>query len=141
MPKRLSMPTCKSGVKDDKYRDQMREGSWKRWNTPRLYKNLDGTGRKLLLYDNRSKEITVEVEIWKVRKTNFERDYPWTNYFAKNPTVYTKPIPLEHIRLLLALTGGKPPFQHTLFPGSSSTKRRHCRANGNGARSASRKWT
>ena len=34
----------KSGVYADSYLDDLRNGKWDKWNTPKLYKNLDGTG-------------------------------------------------------------------------------------------------
>jgi hypothetical protein len=91
----------KSGVNAEHYIEEMRRGLWSRWNTPREYKNLDGTGRKLLLYDKYLKAITVEVEIEKVKQTNEERDYPWSNYFAPNTLVIMeKPIKVECIQQL-----------------------------------------
>jgi len=62
----------------------MRDGKWTKWNTPKRYKNLDGTGRKLLLYDKERKAITVEVEISEVEETSDEEDYPFTNWFAQD---------------------------------------------------------
>jgi len=90
----------KSGVNNDNYLDEMRAGKWTRWNTPKQYKYLDGTGRKLLLYDKVRKGITVEVEIDKVEHTNAEEHYPWTNTFAGRPTVFERSIPIEHIEAI-----------------------------------------
>lgn len=91
----------KSGVDADKYLDQMRNGKWTEWNTPRQYKSLDGTGRKLLLYDKNLRAITLEVEIAEVERTNQEVDYPWTNRFAPNTLrVFTMPIPVAMIEIL-----------------------------------------
>lgn len=88
-----------SGVYEDRYLAEMRSGVWSRWNTPREYKSLDGTGRKLLLYDRRRQGITAEVEIEKVRRTNAELDYPWTNLFAPSTLrFFEPPIPLSCIR-------------------------------------------
>jgi hypothetical protein len=81
----------KSGVYADQYLDDLRNGKWDRWNTPKLYKNLDGTGRKLLLYDKERKAITVEVEISKVEQTNEEADYPYSNWFADGSIRVLKP--------------------------------------------------
>jgi hypothetical protein len=91
----------KSGVDADSYLDQMRNEEWAEWNTPRQYKNLDGTGRKLLLYDKNLRAITLEVEIAEVERTNNEVDYPWTNRFApKTLRVFETPIPIAIIEKL-----------------------------------------
>ena len=74
----------RSGVDADKYLKEMKEGKWKQWNTPRAYKNLNGTGRKLLLYDRTKQGITVEVEIKKVGSDDTDPDYPSINEFAEN---------------------------------------------------------
>jgi hypothetical protein len=82
-----------TGVNASTYLDEMRRGLWKRWNTPKRYKNLDGTGRKLLLYDKERKSITVEVEISKVEETNEEEGYPFSNWFAEDTLkVLSRPI-------------------------------------------------
>ena len=87
-----------SEVYADCYLDEMRAGKWAKWNTPKRYKNLDGTGRKLLLYDKERKAITVEVEIARVEETNEEQDYPFTNWFAEGTLdVLSKPIGVEVI--------------------------------------------
>jgi hypothetical protein len=89
----------KSGVFGDKYLTEMKGDEWTRWNTPRKYQNLDGTGRKMLLYDRTRKAITVEVEIEGVSLTNSEPDYPWTNNFAPGTLiVFAEPITLDRIR-------------------------------------------
>ncbi len=89
----------RTGVYADKYLDEMKNGEWTQWNTPRQYKNLEGTGRKLLIYDNNLKAITLEVEIETVRKTNEEEGFPWSNYFLPGSLkVYEKRIPLENIQ-------------------------------------------
>lgn len=91
----------KSEVYDDAYLDELRNGVWRKWNTPREYKQLDGTGRKLLLYDRTRKAITAEVVIREVKKTFSEANYPWTNFFEPNTlVVYQEPIPVEHVRTL-----------------------------------------
>jgi hypothetical protein len=80
------------------YLDQMRRGEWTRWNTPQPYKKLDGTGRKLLLYDRTRQAITVEVEIEKVRRTGSDEGFPYRNYFApRTLVVYPQPIPLARV--------------------------------------------
>lgn len=89
----------KSEVYDHKYLDDMKAGRWSQWNTPREYKSLDGTGRKLMLYDKTRQGITVAVEIQKVKRTNLEPDYPWTNVFAPGTLrFFEPPIPLSRIR-------------------------------------------
>lgn len=91
----------KSGVDAGKYLDQMRNGEWTEWNTPRQYKSLDGTGRKLLLYDKNLRAITLEVEIGEVERTNQEVEYPWTNRFAPNTLrVFRTPIPVAKIETM-----------------------------------------
>lgn len=95
-----------SKVFADRYLAEMKEGKWRRWNTPRQYKNLDGTGRKLLLYDKTRQGITVEVEIQSVKRTDSKPDYPWTNEFAPGTLrIIEPPIPLDRIR-------GVPGFEH-----------------------------
>ena len=85
----------------DAYLDEMRAGKWTRWNTPRQYKNLDGTGRKLLLYDRTREGVTVEAEIERVIETFSEPDYPWTNEIVpRSMKFFDPPIPLKHIRSL-----------------------------------------
>ena len=91
----------KSGVYADKYLDEMRAGNWPRWNTPRQYKSLDGTGRKLLLYDRTRQGLTVEAEIASVVETRYEPDYPWTNKFVpESMKFFDPPISLQSIRSL-----------------------------------------
>ena len=92
-----------SEVYEDKYLDELKADEWRRWNTPRKYEKLDGTGRKLLLYDKSRSAITVEAEIQKVCRTNEERAFPWSNFFVpRTVKVYDPPIPLERI---LAIPG------------------------------------
>jgi hypothetical protein len=90
----------KSEVYGNKYLEEMEAGAWVRWNTPRQYKHLDGTGRKLMLYDKSRGGITIEAEIESVTRTDSEVNYPWTNLFAGKPRVFAKPIPLNHIQEL-----------------------------------------
>jgi hypothetical protein len=70
----------RSEVYSDKYLKEIEE--WSYWNTPREYTKLNGTGRKLLLYDKDRKAITAEVEIENVRKMKGLGDYPWRNFFV-----------------------------------------------------------
>ena len=91
----------KSAIYSDKYLDEMMKGEMTKWNTPREYKKLDGTGRKMLLYDRTRQAITLEVEIQKVSRTNSEPDYPWTNEFAPGTIrVFEPPISLSQLRLI-----------------------------------------
>ncbi len=91
----------KSEVYEGTYINEMKAGKWLCWNTPRLYKRLDGTGRKLLLYDGRRKGVTVEAEIASVVENRSEPDYPWTNKFVRESIkVFDPPISLRHIRSL-----------------------------------------
>jgi len=91
----------KSEIYPDTYLDEIKAGKWSVWNTPRPYKGLDGQGRKLMLYDKTRKAITAVVEIKRQKKTNWERHYPWTNYFTPGTLhVFPKPIPLSRIRHL-----------------------------------------
>lgn len=91
----------KSGVFEDAYLQEFQSNAWSTWNTPREYKSLDGTGRKLLLYDRTRKGITAEVEIRKVELTSAEPDYPWTNEFEPGTLrVFSEPIPLSHIQTI-----------------------------------------
>jgi hypothetical protein len=95
-----------SGVDADTYLDEMRRDRWHRWNTPREYKNLDGTGRKLLLYDRERKGITVEVEIKKVSRIPRKRKWCWRNQFAPGTLrIFAKPIPLSRIRSIPGFEG------------------------------------
>ncbi len=91
----------KSGVDPDQYLDEMKTGQWTHWNTPRQYQKLDGTGRKLMLYDRTRKAIMLDVEIRKVIHAKEEPDYPWTNEFVPNSVrFFDPPIPLSVIREL-----------------------------------------
>jgi hypothetical protein len=73
---------------------------WSCWHTPRKYEKLDGTGRKLLLYDGKQeKAIVAEVEIERVEQIHGGGDFPWRNEFVPNTLhVFTPPILLESIR-------------------------------------------
>jgi len=93
-----------SEVYEDKYLNEMEAGDWTQWNTPREYKKLDGTGRKLLLYDKTRHGITMEVEIEEVKRMNEEIAYPWTNIFAPNTLrFFEPPVSLNHIRSVSGL--------------------------------------
>jgi hypothetical protein len=77
------------------------EPGWTSFNTPQKYSGLDGTGRKLMLYDKTRMAITAVGEIKQVRKTNRYRAFPWTNYFAPGSLhVLAEPIPVKRIRKL-----------------------------------------
>jgi hypothetical protein len=93
-----------TGVYSDTYIDQMRNGKWLTWRTPKKHRELDGKHRKLLLYDPVKKAITVEVEISNVEQANEEEGYPWNNDFAEGTLrVYQNPIAVEHIRTIESL--------------------------------------
>ena len=83
------------------YLTEMAAGEWTAWNTPRKYEKLDGTGRKMLLYDRARSGITVEVEIGEVTTNTSDPGYPCTNKFAPETLkLFDPPIPLSRIRLL-----------------------------------------
>lgn len=90
----------KSEVYEDKYLAEMKAGTWTQWDTPRQCKSLDGTGRKLMLYDTKRKGITVEVEIKWVKRTGADAQFPWTNEFAEDPHIFDDPIPLSRIQMV-----------------------------------------
>jgi len=91
----------KSDVYPEEYLDEFRNGEWKDWHTPRKYNELDGKGKKLILYD-KHRGLVLEVEIEKVRrdpKRGAGDSYSWSNKFARNTLkIYTKPIPLSIIK-------------------------------------------
>ena len=90
---------AKSGVDSSKYLNEVESGEWNYFNTPREYKMLDGTGRKMLLYDKTRQAITVEAEVQRVSRTDSEPDYPWTNEFVPGTVrVIDPPISLGVIR-------------------------------------------
>ena len=90
-----------SGVDPNTYLREMKEGRWDRWNTPRQYKSLDGTGRKLMLYDRIRQGVTIEFEIGEVEKTDEEAGYPWRNAIVSGSIrTFDPPLPLERIRSL-----------------------------------------
>lgn len=89
-------------VLEESYLGELKRDEWESWSTPRPYKELDGTGRKLLLYQRpsqhpRSGGITAEVEIKKV-VNDYRRRFPSRNVFAAKPRVFSRTIPLTHIR-------------------------------------------
>ena len=89
----------KSEVYSDSYLDEFRE--WPFWGTPREYKSLDGTGRKLLLYDPDRKGITLEAEIAKIVENPSDVDYPWRNEFVPGSIhIFDPPITLDTIRTM-----------------------------------------
>jgi hypothetical protein len=95
-----------SEVYPDTYLREMRRDEWDRWNTPRQYKNLDGKGRKLLLYDGKKRGITAEVEIKKVSRIPRRRKWCWRNLFVPGTLrIFRKPIPLSRIRSIPGFEG------------------------------------
>lgn len=87
----------KSGVYEDDYIKEFRNGEWDGWNTPTKYHELDDKGRKLVLY-HKNIGLVLEVEIERVRKIPNRRAYPWSNKFVKNSLkIHKNPIPLNTI--------------------------------------------
>jgi len=85
-------------VDRDGYLDDFRKNQrGDAWNLPSQIKQLDGTHRKLLFYDNR-RGITAEVEVKGMRIDRRNREFPCYYVFADRPTVFEHPIPLQHIR-------------------------------------------
>lgn len=87
-----------SEVYPDTYLENLGTGKWPQWSTPRKYNELDGRGRKRLLYDRTRQAITAEGVINRVKHTKEGRGFPWVNYFEPGSiNVYSTPIPIEHI--------------------------------------------
>lgn len=93
----------------DRYQEELRSGlrSGKiDWNTPREYKQLSGTRRKLLLYDPEVQGITVEVAVERVREARQEEGFPWTNTLVPETLrFFEPPIGRERIRRVAGLHG------------------------------------
>lgn len=93
----------KSEVYSDDYLDEFKKGEWTDWHTPKKYNELDGKGKKLILYD-KDKGLVLEVEIEKVRKDpqrGVNDPYHWSNQFVdKSLNIYKKPIPLSTIKMI-----------------------------------------
>ena len=90
---------ARSGVYEDRYVEELKTGIRNQWNTPSECKSLDGTGRKLLLYDRVRRGITAEVVVEKVSSTDTDSDYRWANQFAPGTLRILDPvIPLTCIR-------------------------------------------
>ena len=90
----------KTGIYPNEYLDKMSSSERAKWGwgTPRRYKNLDGEGRKLILYDRTRQALTVEVEIKEIKKQEGSA-YPYRNIFVPNSLrIYEKSIPLTKIR-------------------------------------------
>lgn len=91
----------KSQIYHDSYLEDMKTnpGDWTYWNTPSEYRNLDGTGRKLIFYDRTRQGITAEVEIKNVKRISPRGNYPWRNLFAPGTLrIFDTPIALSKIR-------------------------------------------
>ena len=87
----------KSGVYEDDYIKEFENGEWDDWHTHTEYKNLDGTGRKLLLYDPKRKAITIEVEIERVKyDPKHDKYFCWSNRFVSSKPKFVN-IPLQRI--------------------------------------------
>lgn len=90
----------KSGLDPNEYLNEFENKKWKYWNTPRKYKYLD-SGKRLILYDNTRKALTVEVEINQISQDKENKEYPICNHFnIETLEVYKYPIPVEYIRQL-----------------------------------------
>lgn len=88
----------KSGIDQEAYLDEIEQEPWDSWSTPKKYKGLDGTGRKLLLYDKVLKAITVEGEVKRGERTRYFKDYPYTHFFAPG-TLRKLPVPIKRARI------------------------------------------
>ena len=87
-----------SGVYPKDYLEEFKNGEWDNWHTPKKYNELDGKGKKLILYD-KNWGLVLEVEIEKVGKIPNRKAYPWSNKFVKDSLkIYKKPIPLKIIK-------------------------------------------
>ena len=90
----------KSEVYSDDYLDEFKKGEWTDWHTPKKYNELDGKGKKLILYD-KHKGLVLEVEIERVKRDPRRRGsntYPWSNKLVRNTLkIYKKPIPVSTI--------------------------------------------
>ena len=96
----------KSSIFPDRYLGELATGVWTQWRTPKKYEKLDGTGRKLILYDAIRKAVTAEVEIKTVERTEEEQDYPWSNVFVHGSLrIYDEPVPLRHIESIESFAG------------------------------------
>ena len=95
-----------SEVYPDTYLDEVKK--WSDWNTPREYKKLDGTGRRLLLYDKTRSAITVEAEIGKVEKFKNRGEFPVKNTFVPGSLKIDKQlVPLARIQKILGFENFK----------------------------------
>jgi hypothetical protein len=93
----------KSEIYAESYLEDMRTnpGDWTYWNTPREYKSLDGTGRKLLFYDRTRQAITAECEIKSVKRVSPTGNYPWRNSIAPGTLhPFDTQIPLSALRTI-----------------------------------------
>ena len=92
-----------SGIYSDTYLEEIRNHKWKNvpFHTPQQHHVLDGTGRKLLLYDKERFKITIEAEIEEVyedkRRDKRKTKYIYANKFKGDPKILEKPIPLNKI--------------------------------------------
>jgi hypothetical protein len=88
------------------YLEELETTEWGSWDTPKVYKQLSGTGRKLLLYDKTRQEITVEMEIESVRERRTKGDFPCRNVIAPGTLrVLPNPIPVSHIVKIAGFEG------------------------------------
>mgnify|MGYP001766096230 CR=1 FL=1 len=99
-----------SGVCSDTYLDELKDGDWKNWHTPREYKQLNGQGRKLLFYDKKRHALTAEVEIEQVSLNYYRKKqgqkYIWNNKINMDSVcVYKNAVSIENIRKIEGLEG------------------------------------
>lgn len=87
-----------SGVYPEYYLEEFKNGEWDNWHTPKRYNELDGKGKKLILYD-KNLGLVLEVEIEKVGRIANRKAYPWSNKFVKDSLkIYKKPVTLQIIK-------------------------------------------
>lgn len=87
-----------SEVYSDQYINEFKNQEWTDWHTPKKYKELDGKGKKLILYD-KNKGLVLEVEISNVTFIKDRDSYPWSNRFVMSTLrIYGKPILLSTIK-------------------------------------------
>lgn len=104
-----------SGVDAETYLEEVKD--WRHWDTPRKYEKLDGTGRRLLLYDRTKQAITVAAEILSVRRASNRGSFPFRNTFAGSAEVLKPQVPLAKIQEIpgfenFGKKGDRPPYRN-----------------------------
>lgn len=105
----------KSEVYAETYLKEIKD--WGCWHRPRLYKNLDGTGRRLFLYDHNKQAITVAAEIRSVKRTSNRGSFPFRNTFADSAKILKPRVPLAKIQEIpgfenFGKKGDRPPYRN-----------------------------